>query len=1447
VWEVRDRHTAEHCALKVLAVDATEHEMEALVREAVALSGLEGLGVPRVYRFGRLPSSGRPYMVRELVQGVSLEELMRSKEPTRNILLALTSAAEQLTRVHRAGFFHGDVKPANIIVRDNHQATLVDLGLAAPWRDAGTTAPGLTPKYAAPELLSGKPLTVRAEVYALGVTLREAVERGEGSLVGPMVPNLLRIAQRATAVEPEDRHPSADEFAIALRSVADLGHPSEVAPDATVWPVTGIDSTASRLLQKVTELEPGQVLRVIGRRGSGRTVLLRRLAWSLGVDGHQLVWIDEFMATNPQAIEQEVASGGGASALYVLVDDAEKLSNEAHDAVERARAAGARIVSVGSRTYGGEARHFEVPPLGEHAALELLRRAVPSLTERMGKRICAAAMGLPGELKRCVALLARTPVVSDEDLDRLLFGMDSAGSSIPAVDPLEHALELLMRGRWNEAKVALERVEAGDPLVLAVAHARLRVGLSDGRGALAVLQEVQEEAERRANTREGLAWKVWLGRAYLATAQYQQALEVLAHARDAGGSIGAEALASEGLAYSHINEQAAAEKSLQRAVDVARQAGDARVCGVAYACLGLVLQRADALERAEAAYHEALTYAQNAGDAGNLGTVQLNLAALLKIRGDIGAAIEHYEAAVDMGRRSGRTNTVRLALANLANADLYLGRVARARVSINALQDQWDDLPTTMRAQLLGLLGDMYTQTGELPEAIESYRKCAEAFEAMGSGSDGAEARLEGVLAAASLKEPDLDLLRAEIERSKGLLGDSSAHRALVHLATARVAHASSAEVDAREALELGLRAAQEAQQRDLKWRLLAVRAELEEQSGQPMMARRDRTEAVTVLEEIATRLPRDLREVFWNDPRRRELRYQVNVSIATAATQHAVPTFSTDSPTRSAISTMISTPLEQRLAKLLEINRDLLGEVDLSRLSAKVIAHAVELVRAERGLVILRDAKGELVVHSSSTRPGDSEHLQFSRSIAERVMDTREPIASTDARADARMEGFASVHQMLLESVACVPIMGRYGEPMGALYVETRHKPSKGFVREIPTLRVFADQVALAFETAKLISENIDQTKELSEVNEKLTRAQERLRELLGDRTEQLKKTRQKLRKARDVLDGHFGYQGIVGTSEGMRRCYSLIDRVKDTDVPVLITGESGTGKEVAARAIHRASPRGKMPFLGINCGAIPEHLLESELFGHVRGAFTGADRERRGLLRDAQGGTVLLDEIGEMPQKMQAGLLRVLQEKKVRPVGGTREEPVDCRFIFATHRDLAAMVAQGTFREDLYYRIHVVELQLPALRNRTDDIPLLVDHFLGIFAARYKRERRILTKDALRRLAQYSWPGNVRQLEHVLLNAWVMSEDPDIDVVDLELPDKLRASAPPSLPVSSQREITPPVKSKGTLSEHRRTEKDRIIAALEACNWNRVKAAQLSGIPRRTFYRRLREYNIQ
>ena len=265
------------------------------------------------------------------------------------------------------------------------------------------------------------------------------------------------------------------------------------------------------------------------------------------------------------------------------------------------------------------------------------------------------------------------------------------------------------------------------------------------------------------------------------------------------------------------------------------------------------------------------------------------------------------------------------------------------------------------------------------------------------------------------------------------------------------------------------------------------------------------------------------------------------------------------------------------------------------------------------------------------------------------------------------------------------------------------------------------------------------------------------------------------------------------------------------------------------------------------MNCGAIPANLLESELFGHVRGAFTGAERDRKGLFREAENGTILLDEIGEMPIKMQAGLLRVLQEKTVRPVGGAKEEGVNTRIIAATNRDLGTMVSEGVFREDLFYRLHVIELKIPPLRERTDDIPALIDHFLKLFAARHKRERKAMDRSAVRRLQSYDWPGNVRQLEHVLLNAWLLSEDDEITDEDLDLPTGGSRPVAPETAMGAARPAgAAPAARPRTQEEHKGGEKEKILAALAKANWNRVQAARLIGIPRRTFYRRLKEYGI-
>ncbi|WP_235879911.1 sigma 54-interacting transcriptional regulator [Polyangium aurulentum] len=1504
VWSARDRITGRAVAFKILAEDADEGEMLALVREAVALSGLEGLGVPRVLRFGRLPKSGRAYLVRELIEGKSLADRLTEPGVAEELFSAVAQAADQLTRLHRALLLHGDIKPANVIVGPNGRATIVDLGLAATFREGGERPSGLTPRYAAPELLAGAPLTVRAEVYALGVTLREVLTAASTSISTATLGALEEVVARATAPDPANRYPSADEVASAIRRAAGL--PGEDAEsDALAWPVIGLDAPAAALGAQIETLRRGGGVIVTGPVGAGKSTLLRRVAWWLGVQGRAVAWVEAAEAPDPgQALDLELAAHESPSGAVLIVDDADRLAKPELARLAELRAAGARLVvafdpeRLGEGMPGPTLELFAVPPLDAECAREMVRLAIPSLGAAVTDHVIQRAGGFPGKLRAIVETIARAPVVHPADVDRLLAEEEERGTD------RERALRLLDRGHLEEAAELLERLSGDRSPAMAFARARLYTNRGDPVRALAELEGVREEALTGADPEIAAGFLLHSARALLRAGDHagaeKSAMEATARTGLVAASddaappprtetpraralvgIAADALSVSGLAQSFSSRHDGAKSTLARAVRLATALGEPRILSVALGSLAFALQRDDQLDAAKGAYQQALAAAEQAGDAGSVATTRLNLAGIAKTQGDLAAALLHLEAAVDMGRRSGRVATLRQALLNLANLELYLGRLARARVSIDALALQRDDLGPHQRAQLYALEAEHASRSGDLASAERLCRACAEAYEAIGRGIDAAEARLERVLVASALPDADAEDLEADLDRAAQAIGGGSAHRPLMSLARARAATIRGDEREAAGYLEEALEAARSSGQKDFVARALEARALLHHDGGKPMLARRDREAALAVLEEIAALLPRDLREVFWDDPRRRALRAtcvpeltQSPLSGSVSSPNAITQTGASHSPS----STLAARPMpsEERLARILEINRAIAGELDLARLLDKVTDHAIALLGAERGFVILQSgyaqhdtggsepapesapprSDGGLSVHSFRGKGGSEDpHARFSQSIADRVILTGEPVVTVSARDDARMAGYVSVHQLMLQSIACAPIRARSGATIGALYLETRLRPAIAFAEEMPTLTALADQVAIAIETARLVGENARRARELEQTNAVLARtnkelegARAELEVLLGRRTEELKATKRDLRSARAVLKGHFGYEGLVGRSEAMRRVYALIDRVKDTDIPVLITGESGTGKEMVARAIHNASPRARKPFLGINCGAIPEHLLESELFGHVRGAFTGADRDRKGLFREGTEGTILLDEIGEMPAKMQAGLLRVLQERVVRPVGGAREEPVDTRVVAATHRDLASMVKTERFREDLYYRLHVVEVRVPPLRERIEDVPILIDHFLGIFAARYNRERRSVSRAALRRLMAYAWPGNVRQLENVLLNAWVLSDQPELEPEDFELPDVRAARpTPPAAPIAPEGVAAERASRETSLEAHKAGERERILAALQAANWNRVKAARLVGLPRRTFYRRLKEYGIQ
>ncbi len=325
-------------------------------------------------------------------------------------------------------------------------------------------------------------------------------------------------------------------------------------------------------------------------------------------------------------------------------------------------------------------------------------------------------------------------------------------------------------------------------------------------------------------------------------------------------------------------------------------------------------------------------------------------------------------------------------------------------------------------------------------------------------------------------------------------------------------------------------------------------------------------------------------------------------------------------------------------------------------------------------------------------------------------------------------------------------------------------------------------------------------------------------------------------VQRLREDRSGSPALLEAIGESPAMRAVANLIERIAPSDANVLITGESGTGKELAARAIHRLSPRARAPFISVNCAALPESLLESELFGHAKGAFTDARGARPGLFQHAAGGVLLLDEIGELPMAMQPKLLRALQERTVRPVGSDQEVPADVRVLAATNRDIDSEVAEGRFREDLYYRINIVRVEMPPLRSRGNDVLILAQHFLERAARRSGKPVVGLTPEAAEKLSQYEFPGNVRELENSIERGVALARYEHITVEDL--PDRVRSFSQPPVLVESgdPRDLLP-------MDE---VERRYIVRVLRAAGGNKTQAARILGFDRRTLYRKMDRYGL-
>jgi Nif-specific regulatory protein len=508
----------------------------------------------------------------------------------------------------------------------------------------------------------------------------------------------------------------------------------------------------------------------------------------------------------------------------------------------------------------------------------------------------------------------------------------------------------------------------------------------------------------------------------------------------------------------------------------------------------------------------------------------------------------------------------------------------------------------------------------------------------------------------------------------------------------------------------------------------------------------------------------------------------------------------------RSPARPRASTDLE-RVNNVLQASRQVTGTLDWNELLIRVVDAVVQIAGADRGFLMRMREDGKL--HFEIARSRDEatlppDEFQISWGIAEEAAHRRETVWVPDAVGSSLFQDRKSVRELSLRTVVALPILTA-GRVLGVLYVDSHSIAHEFTPEDIAILEGFAAQVAVALENARLHEELKDSKNRLEMENLNLRRA----------------------------LKEESRYGLLVGRSPKMLRVIELMEKVIPTQVSVLIQGETGTGKELIARAIHLNGPRREKNFMAVNCGALPESLLESELFGYRKGAFTGASEDRIGLFEAADGGTLFLDEVGEMPATLQVKLLRVLQDSQIRRVGDTVSRRVDFRLIAATNRDLKTEVEGGRFRQDLFYRLNVVPISLPPLRERGEDTLLLAQHFLELFSKQQVKAVRGLSAESRELLLRHPWPGNVRELENAMARAVALADEGGA----IE-PLLFGLGAPVTRRWDGQHTL------RETLDA---VEAETIREALRQCESNVSRAARALGVSRQHLHNRMNAHGIR
>jgi len=1209
---------------------------------------------------------------------------------------------------------------------------------------------------------------------------------------------------------------TASELGEMIRAGVDLPPPPAVLEELAGIARGNVALAVVLARRLIADLRAGRDARAVLEPGADLEQLLRRGFAALPEGVQRLVLAVALVGTDaPAAVapEEEAAAGAsGAARAAGWIDfdpqGATRLPSGAHHAValSAARPELARAIALAALQFSAadDPRRADALVLAGRSgdAAEVLRRA-------------AAVAWAQGAGPRAAVLLERAIALAPEAVD-----LD---------ERLTLATGLAILGRYDDAEGALgeARDRAGDPRQAAAVCERqgwLRARRGDVEGARTTLE--RGLAESAAAGLPAVDLRARLARLLITAGRFREARTIvdplLENETFLNAHAGAGALCVESalLAGAYLGDLTEARRRLAQ-LGALPGASETRLAYLE----GLLAQLGGDEHLAREAYRRAYESGSRQGDVHTVAAVALNLGGLLTQEGLFGEALTACARAVRELGRLGATAELVPALVNAANLFVELGDLSAARRALERAQGLGGQGgPTRAAATAAFVQGDLARRAGQREAAVAHYRAAAALFERVAQPASGASALLASVeplvgagqIEAARLAFAEAARLRGAESRSPGSPGDSADDpellRAQAILALAEPDRAPPPAELAERLFELARRTRAH---RPRAWRLAALAARLGARGAAPDRAREALGLARVIFQEVRMATPERHRAELEIDPDTAWLRAE-----------------GAGAPGGEPLAAR-AMAAESRLRRLLRINKRLNSELRLPRLLEMIVDTVIELTDAERGFLLLEDEDGELnvkVARNIDQQTLATAEFELSRSIARQAAEGGAPIVTIDAAGDARFREALSVSDLHLRSVLAVPLVIK-GRAAGTIYVDHRLRKGAFDQEDVRLVLDFAEQAAIAVENARLLAELRRRERQVEALNR-------RLETELAARREELTGIKVELRESREALAVRYDYRNIVGRTPRMLELFRLIDRITDTALSVVIQGESGTGKELVAHAIHANGPRKDRPFVSENCAAIPETLLESTLFGYVRGAFTGAEHDTRGLFEIADGGTLFLDEVGEMSPAMQGKLLRVLQQGEIRRVGSERTRKVDVRVVAATNRDLAQMVEEGKFRRDLFFRLNVAPIALPPLRDRRDDIPLMVETFLAKQAkAAGRSAAKPFDPAVLACLLAYRWPGNVRELENEMIRADALS-GPRITLGDLspritagDHPGAQGADDPDNLSLKPRVE---------------RLERSLLREALGRSGNNQTKAADLLGLSRFGLQKKLKRYNF-